>query len=93
LLADGATTQYLLSHYGGREADPFARPFVEHGWPGMIVGGALFVSAEVGARYLLHQRNHHRVERWLPTFVIGYGAIGAIHNATEIHQANGSWRY
>jgi hypothetical protein len=93
LLADGATTQYLLRHYGGREADPVARPFVEHGWPGMIVGGALFISAEVGARYLLHQHNHHRVERWLPTFVIGYGALGAIYNSTQIHQANGSWRY
>jgi len=93
LLADGATTQYLLNHYGGREADPVARPFVDHGWPGMIVGGALFIGAEVGARYLLHQHNHHRVERWLPTFVIGYGALGAIHNSAEIHQANGSWRY
>ena len=71
LLADGATTHYLLSHYGGREADPFARPFVERGWPGMIVGGALFIGAEVGARYLLHKHNHHRTERWLPTFVIG----------------------
>ena len=59
LLADGATTQYSLNHYGGREADPFARPFVDHGWPGMIAGGALFISAEVGARDLLHKHNHH----------------------------------
>ncbi len=43
--------------------------------------------------YLLHQHSHHRVERWLPTFVIGYGALGAIYNSTQIHQANGSWRY
>ena len=93
LLADGATTQYLLNHYGGREADPVARPFVDHGWPGMIVGGALFISAEAGVRYLLHQHNHHRVERWLPTCVIGYGALGAIYNSTQIHQANGAWRY
>ena len=92
LLADGATTHYLLSHYGGREADPFARPFVERGWPGMIVGGALFIGAEVGARYLLHKHNHHRTERWLPTFVIGYGATGAIHNSTQIHKANEPWR-
>ena len=92
LLADGVTTQYGLSHYGGREADPFARPFVEHGWPGMIVGGALFVGAEVGARYLLHKHNHHRMERWLPTFVIGYGATGAIYNATQIHKARKPWR-
>lgn len=92
LLADGATTQYGLSHYGGREADPFARPFVERGWPGMIVGGALFIGAEVGARYLLHKHNHHCVERWLPTFVIAYGATGAIYNSTQIHKANELWR-
>jgi hypothetical protein len=88
LLADGVTTQYGLSHYGGREADPFARPFVDHGWPGMIAGGALFISAEVGARYLLHKRNHHRMERWLPTFVVAYGATGAIYNSTQIDTAN-----
>ena len=81
LLADGATTQYSLNHYGGREAEPFARPFVDHGWPGMIAGGALFISAEVGARYLLHKHNHHAMERWLPTFVIAYGATGAIYNS------------
>jgi len=92
LLADGVTTQYGLTHYGGREADPIARPFVEHGWPGMIAGGALFVSAEVGLRYLLHKKRHHRVERWLPTFVIAYGATGAIHNAAQIHKANQPFR-
>jgi uncharacterized protein DUF5658 len=92
LLADGITTQYGLTHYGGREADPIARPFVEHGWPGMIAGGALFVSAEVGLRYLLHRKRHHRVERWLPTFVIAYGATGAIYNAAQIHKANQPFR-
>ena len=92
LLADGVATEYGLNHYGGRESDRFARPFVEHGWPGMIVGGALFIGAEVGARYLLHKHNHHRMERWLPMFVIGYGATGAIHNSTQIHKANEAWR-
>lgn len=91
LVADGVTTQYGLSHYGGRESDPLARPFVEHGWPGMIAGGALFIGAEVGARYLLHKHNHHRMERWLPMFVIGYGATGAIHNSMQIHKANEPW--
>jgi hypothetical protein len=87
LLADGITTQYLRNHYGGREADPIARPFVDRGWPGMIVGGALFISAEVGARYLLHRHNHHRIERWVPSFVIAYGATGAIYNSVQIHGA------
>jgi hypothetical protein len=92
LLADGITTQYGLTHYGGREADPFARPFVEHGWPGMIAGGALFITAEVGVRYFLHKKRHHRLERWLPTFVIGYGATGAIYNLTQIRKANEPFR-
>jgi len=88
LLADGITTQYALTHYGGREADPLARPFVDHGWPGMIAGGALFISAEVGVRYLLHKKHHHRAERWLPTFVIGYGTVGAIYNSAQIREAS-----
>ena len=92
LLADGITTQYGLTHYGGREADPFARPFVEHGWPGMIAGGALFISAEVGLRYLLHKKRHHRTERWLPTFIIAYGATGAIYNSAQIHKASQPFR-
>ncbi len=92
LLADGVTTQYGLSHYGGREADPFARPFVEHGWPGMIVGGALFIVRRSGRSFLLRKHNHHRMERWLPTFVIAYGVTGAIYNSTQIHKANEPWR-
>jgi hypothetical protein len=93
LLADGITTQYGLTHYGGGEADPFARPFVEHGWPGMIAGGTLFISAEVCMRYMLHKKHHHRAERWLPTFVIGYGATGAIYNSVQIHEAHQPFRH
>jgi hypothetical protein len=92
LVADGITTQYGIRHYGGGEADPFARPFVKHGWPGMIAGGALFISAEVGLRYLLHKKHHHRAERWLPTFVIGYGATGAIYNSVQIYKVRQPFR-
>jgi hypothetical protein len=82
MLADGATTQYgLRNHPGSREANPLARPFVNAGWPGMIAGGAMVVSGEVGLRYLLHRKNHHRWERWIPVFVIADSALGAIHNA------------
>jgi hypothetical protein len=85
LVADGITTQHLRqadpSHRFSREADPIARPFVEAGWPGQIAGGALFVTAEVGQRYLLHRKHHHRWERWLPMVLTVYGAVGAIHNA------------
>lgn len=90
LLADGATTQYALRHYGGRETDPLARPFVSAGWPGQIAGGTMLVSAEVGIRYLLHKHHHHRLERVIPWLVIGYGAAGAIHNAHAMAEASRS---
>jgi len=85
LLADGITTERIENrdpmHRWSREADPIARPFVEAGWPGQILGGALFVSAETGLRYLLHKRRHHRLERWLPSVLIAYGGVGAVRNA------------
>ena len=83
MLADGITTQYGLHEYPTEvgEANSLARPFVNAGWPGMIAGGAMVVSAEVTLRYLLHRKNHHRLERWLPAYFIVDSSIGAIHNA------------
>lgn len=85
LLADGITTQHVLkldpSGVCSGEADPLARPFVERGWPGQIVGGAMVMTLDAGLRYLFHRRSHHRLERWWPSIVIAYGATGAIHNA------------
>jgi hypothetical protein len=81
LLADGYTTMKYHEYPGFREADPLARPFVNAGWPGQIAGGALVVSADVGLRYWLHKRGHHRVERLLPFVLTTYGLAGAIHNA------------
>jgi hypothetical protein len=88
LLADGIYTQRMLTKYPDvfREADPIARPFVSRGWPGQIAGGALFVSADVGLRYLLHHKNHHRVERLLPLVLTVYGTVGAIHGARELRR-------
>ena len=87
LLADGITTQQALNRCPTScwEADPFARPFVEAGWTGQIAGGTLFVAAEVGLRYLLHQKGHHRLERLLPFVIITYGTTSAIHNARLPH--------
>jgi hypothetical protein len=49
MLADGITTQNLLNKYPteAQEANPLARPFVNAGWPGMIAGGAMVVSADM----------------------------------------------
>ena len=89
LLADGIYTQRGLTRYPDRvaEADPVAREFVSHGWPGQIVGGAIFIGADLGIRYILHRKDHHRVERWIPTFLISYGITGAIHDARLIGEA------
>ena len=88
LVADGIYTQRALRNYPElfREADPIARPFVLRGWPGQIGGGAIFVSADVGLRYLLHRKGHHRLERMLPLVLTVYGTVGAIHGARELRR-------
>ncbi len=90
LLADGIYTQRALATYPEifREADPIARPFVSRGWPGQIAGGTLFVAADVGLRYLLHRKKHHRLERLVPLVLIVYGTAGAIHGARELGRAD-----
>jgi len=87
LLADGLTTQIAFSRYSFLgERDPIARPFVSRGWPGQIAGGAIFVAADVGLRYLLHGKRHHLAERLLPLALIAYGTVCATHNAVRLHQ-------
>jgi hypothetical protein len=88
LLGDGIYTQQALTRYPEifREADPIARPFVSRGWPGQIAGGGLFVTADVGLRYLLHRKKHHRLERFVPLVLTVYGTVGAIHGARELRR-------
>jgi hypothetical protein len=93
LLADGATTQRALRRFPGSayEADPLARPFVSHGWPGEIAAGALVLAADVGVRYVLHRTGHHRIERWPPLVVAAVCVTAALHNAWLFrHLANTS---
>lgn len=94
LLADGITTQRARTKYPEffYEADPIARPFVERGWPGQIVGGALFIGADVGLRYWLHKNGHHRIERILPMVLTTYGTVCAIHNHREIERFERTYR-
>jgi hypothetical protein len=88
LLADGIYTQRLLQKYPDsfREGDPIARPFVNAGWPGQIVGGTLLVSLELGLRYWAHRTDHHRLERLIPLGVIAYGMVGAIVGARDYYR-------
>jgi hypothetical protein len=42
----------------------------------------------VGSVHLLHKKNHHRIERWIPSILITYGTVGAIHNAIVLSDAD-----
>jgi hypothetical protein len=85
LIGDAVSTRWGLDRYPGftREANPIARPFVEHGWPGQIAGGLLFVGAELWGRHTLHEAGHHRLERLLPI------ALAAMEGAVVIHNVRG----
>ena len=85
LTADGIVTQNKRQKYGpgAQELDPIARPFVNAGWPGQMLGGSIVIGADVGLCYLMHRLGHHRIERVLPFILIGYGASGAIYTASS----------
>jgi hypothetical protein len=89
LLADGFYTQRARQRYPDlfQELDPLARPFVLRGWSGQIVGGTIVVCADVGLRYWMHRKKHHKRERLLPLVLTVYGAVGAIHGARELRRA------
>jgi hypothetical protein len=96
LLADGIATQAKLGQvltqyklvngvqtpYQVRivEVDPIGKLFVNHGWPGMIGGGALTLGADMGVRYWLHKTNHHRLERIVPFALAASNAFAAWHD-------------
>ena len=87
MLADGATTQYVVHRTGSGEADPIARWFVDRGWHGQILGGALFVSGELALRYLLHCHDHHQVERLLPFVLTTTAIAGTTNNSIVIRES------
>lgn len=91
LTVDGFSTQRSLKTVpGAYEADPIARPFVDRGWPGQIAGGALFIGADLGLRYLLHRKGHHRLERWIPLILTTDGIIGAADNFHQLASNHGT---
>lgn len=63
--ADAITTQRGLVH-GGREVNPIAKPFVDHGWAGQVGLAVIVNSSQMGAMYFAHRRGYHKVERFLP---------------------------
>lgn len=94
LLADGVTTRRALDKSPSRvrEADPIARIFVSHGWWGQIVGGVVFIAADVGLRYAVHRKGHHRMERWLPAILTVYGVLGTVQNVRVLHELDRNHR-
>jgi hypothetical protein len=80
--ADAITTQRFHSH-GGIEADPIARPFIEHGWGGEIGLGVIENTAQIYVMYGLHKMGHHRIERIVPlatAFTHGYEGYHNLQN-------------
>ncbi len=85
---DARTTRMLLHGYGGRELNPFLRPFA-----GSDAGlyGATQLSASganyLGWRMLRSQRRWIRKLWWLPQTLSFAGSMFAgFHNLNEIHQ-------
>jgi hypothetical protein len=85
-LGDAGSTLRAIRKYGGGEANPLARPFIAAGWPGVVAGVSLLVSADVGLRYWLHRTDHHRLERFVPTFLIVTGTEGTIRNVRAMNR-------
>jgi hypothetical protein len=90
LIGDAVSTRWGLDRYPGvtREANPVARPFVEAGWPGQIVGGVLFVGLELWGRHTLHESGHHRLERLLPIGLAAMEGAVVLHNVRGIRSLN-----
>jgi hypothetical protein len=85
LLADGIYTQRALRDYPElfREADPIARPLVSRGWPGQLIGGALFVSAE---EIICFTGKTITGLSGCCLVLTVYGTVGAIHGARELRR-------
>ena len=80
---DLITTRQIINN-GGKEADPLARPFVNAGIGGQMVGSYVVgAGGTMLASYLLHRTGHHRLERWVPIVTM---AVESLATASNIHQ-------
>ena len=80
---DLITTRKIINS-GGREADPLAKPFVNAGIGGQMVGSYVVgTGGTMLASYLLHHTGHHRLERWAPILATAIESLATISN---IHQ-------
>jgi hypothetical protein len=70
-------------HDGGQEGNPFSRPFVRNGWPGMTGQALLSEGEKVGLMYGAHRLHLHWLERIVPLFDMYGHATAANHNAQQ----------
>jgi hypothetical protein len=82
LTADDMLTARNL-HDGGQEGNPFSRPFVRNGWPGMTGQAVLSEGEKVGLMYATHRLHLHWLERIVPLWDMYGHATAANHNAQQ----------
>ncbi len=70
--ADFCVTRANLAH-GGRELNPVTR-VLSGSTPGLAVNFSLETASVIGASYLFHRTNHHRLERLVSMANIGSSA-------------------
>ena len=83
IAADAFTTDHIVNDYpNGQEANPIARPFVEHTssakaaffWASTYAG-------TIGLSYLFHRTRHHRLERFTQYLLLGCETYSVTANA------------
>jgi hypothetical protein len=78
---DVSTARYL--NEGGYEGNPFSRPFVRNGWPGMAGQAVLWEGGKVGLMYGAHRLHMHWLERIVPLCDMYAHATAADDNAKQ----------
>lgn len=81
--SDAVTTDHIVNHHpDGQEANPIARPFVEHT---SAAKAALFwastYAGAVGLSYMFHRTHHHRLERFTQYLLLGGETYSVTSNA------------
>src|SRR5579863_2595232 len=78
--ADLVSTRMVIDR-GGREQDPLAKPFVDHGIGTQVIASyAIGTGGMLLGAYWLHRSGHHRLERWLPITVAATEALASASN-------------
>jgi hypothetical protein len=86
MTADAITTQRFLlrrAEYGAYEANPLARPLVEHGAWGQAVASGIGFAAFTGGAYLLARHGHPKWSRALLGGMTLGSAFSAVRNSRK----------